>query len=109
MAYHTGWGGGGSERIYITEGGGREREREKASERASESICVWLYAGVDWGVGSWVHGSERKGGDNGEKAESHGLMLFKRSRHQQKRQPVISEKNFLVKNSKARQVLEGCS
>ena len=54
-----------------------EREREKVSERARESVCVWLYAGVDWGVRSWVQGSGReKGVDNGKKSESHGLLLF---------------------------------
>jgi hypothetical protein len=60
---------------YITEGGRegeREREREKASERARESVCVWSYAGVDWGVRSWVQGSERKRADNGEQSESPG-------------------------------------
>ncbi len=38
---------------------------------------AWLYAGVDWGVRSWVQGSgSEKGVDNGKKSESHGLLPF---------------------------------
>jgi hypothetical protein len=54
------------------EEGGREvrrGEREYMSQREREG-------GRERERRSWVQGSERKRGDNGEQSESHGMLLF---------------------------------
>jgi hypothetical protein len=62
---------------YNGRAGIRESEREKRV-RERESACAWLYAGVDWGVRSWVQGSARKRGEIARNLKVMGCCCYLR-------------------------------